>query len=102
MGLWINLKLDWLLKDTFKKKDFDYFGTLAPVTRIASIRVLFDLAFIHKFVIHQKDVKTAFLNGELEEEIYMDQPESCLTIGNEHKVYKLVKSLYGLKQAPKQ
>ena len=47
-----------------QKKDFDYFDTFAPVTRIASIRVLFALASIHKLVIHQMDVKTAFLNGE--------------------------------------
>jgi hypothetical protein len=48
------------------------------------------------------DVKTAFLNGDLEEEVYMDQPEGFVLPGNEKKVYKLVKSLYGLKQAPKQ
>ena len=48
------------------------------------------------------DVKTAFLNGDLEEEIYMDQPEGCVATGSEHKVCRLVKSLYGLKQAPKQ
>ena len=48
------------------------------------------------------DVKTAFLNGDLEEEIYMDQPESFVEPGQESKVCKLTKSLYGLKQAPKQ
>ena len=48
------------------------------------------------------DVKTTFLNGDLEEEIYMLQPEGCITPGQEHKVCKLNKSLYGLKQVPKQ
>ena len=80
-----------------QKKDFDYFDTFDIVTRIASIRVLLALASIHKFVIYQMDVKTTFLNGELKEDIYMDQPEDCVTTGNEHKVCKLVKSLYGLK-----
>ena len=47
------------------------------------------------------DVKTAFLNGNLEEEICMDQPEGFIAKGEENKVRKLVKSLYGLKQVPK-
>ena len=47
------------------------------------------------------DIKTAFLNGDLEEEIYMEHPEGFVAQGKENKVCKLVKSLYGLKQAPK-
>ena len=48
------------------------------------------------------DVKTTFLNGDLEEEMYMKQPKGFIMPVNEHKVYKLVKSLYELKQVPKQ
>jgi len=58
-------------KEFSQKPNIDYFDTFAPVTRIASIRVLLALASIHRLVIHQMDVKTTFLNGELEEEIYM-------------------------------
>ncbi|GJX85145.1 zinc finger, CCHC-type containing protein, partial [Tanacetum coccineum] len=85
-----------------KKEGIDYFDTYAPVARITTIRLLLALAAIHNLVIYQMDVKTAFLNGDLEEEVYMKQPEGFVMPGNEHKVCKLVKSLYGLKQAPKQ
>jgi len=53
-------------------------------------------------VIHQMDVKNTFLNGDLEEEIYMTQPQGYVVPGQENKVCKILKSLYGLKQAPKQ
>ena len=80
----------------------DYFDTYAPVSRKTSIRIVIALAALFDMEIHQMDVKTAFLNGELEEEIYMEQPEGFVVPGKEHQVCKLVKSLYGLKQAPKQ
>jgi len=84
-----------------KKHNIDYFDTFVPATRISSIRVVLALTSIHKLVIHQMDVKTTFLNGELEEKIYMTQPEGCVVPGQKGKVCKLLKSLYGLKQAPK-
>ncbi|CAL9233327.1 unnamed protein product [Arabidopsis halleri] len=64
--------------------------------------MLLAVASAHKLVVHQMDVKTAFLNGDLHEEIYMMQPEGFIIEGQENKVCKLIKSLYGLKQAPKQ
>ena len=69
--------------------------------RLTTIRVLLSLATSHGLLVHQMDVKTAFLNGELDEEIYMDQPDRFVIEGQEGKVCKLLKSLYGLKQAPK-
>ncbi|GKA00528.1 zinc finger, CCHC-type containing protein [Tanacetum coccineum] len=87
----------------FKQKSvIDYFDTYAPVARISTIRLLIALALIHSLIIHQMDIKTAFLNGVLEEEVYMNQPLGFILPGNENKVCKLIKSLYGLKQAPKQ
>jgi hypothetical protein len=60
------------------------------------------VAASYGLTIHQMDVMTAFLNGEFDEEIYMDQPEGFIADGQENKVCRLIKSLYGLKQAPKQ
>nr|KAJ0208948.1 hypothetical protein LSAT_V11C400218260 [Lactuca sativa] len=85
-----------------QKEGIDFFDTYAHVARISTIRLLLALAAIHNLVIHQMDVKTAFLNVDLDEEIYMKQPKGFVMPGNEHKVCKLKKSLYGLKQAPKQ
>ena len=71
------------------------------MTRISSIRVLIALVSIHNLVINHMDVKIAFLNEELEEKIYIDQPEWCMVPREEQKFCRLVKSLYGLKQALK-
>ena len=91
-----------VVKGYKQKECVDYFDTYSPVTRITSIRMLMAIVALHNLEIHQMDVKTTFLNGELNEEIYMDQPEGFFVLGQEMKVCRLVKSLYGLKQAPKQ
>ncbi|GJY26813.1 zinc finger, CCHC-type containing protein [Tanacetum coccineum] len=75
----------------FKQKSgIDYFDTYTLVARISTIRLLIAMASIHSLIIHQMDVKTAFLNGELEEEIYMNQPLGFILPGNENNVCKLV------------
>jgi hypothetical protein len=78
----------------------DYNETFAPVAKFVSIRCILALAAIENMEIHQMDIKTTFLNGDLEEEIYMEQPEG-FTHEGEHLVCKLHKSLYGLKQSPR-
>ena len=83
-----------------QREGLDYFDTYSPVTRITSIRMLIAIAEVYKLEIHQMDMKTAFLNGNLEEEIYLEQPEGFIVPGQEQKVCRLIKSLYGLKQAP--
>nr|GEZ71668.1 retrotransposon protein, putative, Ty1-copia subclass [Tanacetum cinerariifolium] len=85
-----------------QKEGQDFFDTYSLVTRITSIRILIAITAIHNLIIHQIDVKTAFLNGELDEEIYIQQHKGFVVKGQDHKVCKLVKSLYGLKQTPKQ
>ena len=84
-----------------QKYGIDYNETFSPVVRFSSIRVLLAFAVQRGMLIHQMDVVTAFLNGRLKEEIYMDQPEGYVKTGQEHLVCKLEKSLYGLKQAPR-
>jgi hypothetical protein len=65
-------KVRLVAKGYKQKQNTDYFDTYSPVTRIASIRILFAIASIYKLVVHQMNVKTAFLNGDLEEDIYME------------------------------
>jgi hypothetical protein len=85
-----------------QKEGEDFFDTYSPVARLTTIHVLFSLAVSHGLLVHQMDVKTSFLNGELEEEIYMTQLDGFVIKGQEDMVCKLQNSLYGLKQKPKQ
>ncbi|KAK1423986.1 hypothetical protein QVD17_19297 [Tagetes erecta] len=101
-GITKEYKARLVIKGYNQREGLDYFDTYSPVTRITSIRLVLAIAAIRNLEVHQMDVKTAFLNGNLEEEIYMEQPEGFKVTGQENKVCKLVKSLYGLKQAPKQ
>jgi hypothetical protein len=77
----------------------DYNKTFAPVAKFTSIRCILALVALEDMEIHQMDVKTTFLNGKLEKEIYMEQPQGFMRQGSEHLVCKLHKSLYGLKQS---
>ena len=72
------------------------------MVRHTSIRVVLAMVAHLDMELEQMDVKTAFLHGDLEEQIYMEQPEGFSQPGQEHLVCKLKKSLYGLKQSPKQ
>ena len=86
-----------VIRGSDQKKGIDYFDTYSPVTKIATIRALIALAVIFDLVVHQMDVKIAFLNGDLKEEIYKTQPKGREVPGKENKVCRLRKSLYGLK-----
>ncbi|KAG8481821.1 hypothetical protein CXB51_027173 [Gossypium anomalum] len=79
----------------------DFEETFAPVARLDTIKLLLSLAAQNKWRIHHLDVKSAFLNGYLKEEIYVEQPEGFQIQGHEDKVYRLKKAMYGLKQAPR-
>ena len=86
-----------------QKEGVDYSETFAPVAKFTSIRILLSMAAVQDYEIHQMDVKTAFLNGFLQEEVFMHLPQmQDLKVHFEKgKVAKLNKSLYGLKQAPR-
>nr|AFP55578.1 copia-type polyprotein [Rosa rugosa] len=79
----------------------DYTEVYAPVARWDTIRLIVALAAQKNWTIFQLDVKSAFLHGELNEDVYIEQPQGFEQKGEEEKVYKLKKALYGLKQAPR-
>lgn len=82
-----------------QKEGVDYDETYSPVISLPAVRLILKLAVKNNWLVHQMDVKTAYLNGELKEEIYMKQPEGATVPGNENKVCRLLKSLYGLRQS---
>ena len=75
--------------------------TFTLVTRMDTIRIVLAIVAQNKWPVYQMDVKSEFLNGYLDEEVYVEQPQDYEVPGQEHKVYRLKNTLYGLKQAPR-
>jgi len=93
----------WLVVKGFgQKKGIDFEEIFSPMVKMSSIIVVLGLAVSLNLEINQLDVKIAFLHDDLEEDIYMVQPEGFAIKGKENFVCRLRKSLYGLKQTPKQ
>jgi hypothetical protein len=80
-----------------QKEGIDYEETFAPVSRLKAIRILLAFSVAKVFMLHQMDVKSAFLNGFLDKEVYVRQPPGFESVEFPHRVYKLRKALYGLK-----
>jgi hypothetical protein len=83
-----------------QKEGIDYEETFAPVARLEAMRILLAFSVAKGFKLYQMDVNSGFLNGFLEEEVYVRQPPGFDSVEFPHRVYRLRKALYGLKQAP--
>ena len=88
-------------KGYVQRQGIDFEEVFAPVARLESVRVLLAIAAPRGWEVHHMDVKSAFLNGELAEEVYVRQPEGFIDTNNAQAVLKLRKALYGLRQAPR-
>ena len=91
-----------VVKGFQQKEGIDYTEIFSPVVKMSTIRLVLGMVAVENLHFEQLDVKTAFLHGDLEEDLYMIQPEGFIAQGQENLVCKLRKNLYGLKQAPKQ
>jgi hypothetical protein len=94
-------KATFVTRGFSQKEGIDYEETFAPVARYTSMRTIIALISNMKWNFHQMDVKTAFLNGVIEEEVYIEQPQRFEVEDKKSHVCKLKKDLYGLKQAPR-
>uniref|UniRef100_A0A8I6Y7V3 Integrase catalytic domain-containing protein n=1 Tax=Hordeum vulgare subsp. vulgare TaxID=112509 RepID=A0A8I6Y7V3_HORVV len=88
-------------KGYVQRAGVDFEEVFAPVARLESVRLILALAAHQGWRVHHMDVKSAFLNGDLEEVVYVSQPPGFIAEGREREVYKLHKALYGLRQAPR-
>ena len=91
-----------MAKGFTQREGVDYNETFSPVSCKDSFRIIMALVAHFDLELHQMDVKTAFLNGDLEENVYMKQPKGFFMEGKEHMGCRLKKSIYGLKQAFRQ
>ena len=100
-GIITRNKARLVAKGYSQQEGIDYDETFAPVARLEAIRIFLAYAAHKQFKVFQMDVKSAFLNGELEEEVYVEQPPGFVDSKFPNHVYRLDKALYGLKQAPR-
>ena len=94
-------KLRLVAKGFSQVEGLDFGETFAPVTRLEAIRILLAYASYHEIKLYQMDVKSVFLNGFINELVYVDQPSGFEDPRYPNHVYRLSKALYGLKQAPR-
>ena len=97
----IRYKARLVVKGYAQKQGINYDEVCSLVARMESIKILIAIAAQEKWELHHLDVKIAFLNGEIKEDIYISQPEGFLIKGKEDHILKLKKALYSLKQAPR-
>ncbi|KAF0921006.1 hypothetical protein E2562_037985 [Oryza meyeriana var. granulata] len=95
-GAVVKHKARIVAKGYIQRQGIDYDEMFAPVARMESVRMLLAVAAQRGWLVHHKDVKSAFLNGELKEEVYVRQPPGFIAAGHEGKVLRLKKALYGL------
>jgi len=100
-GAVVRHKARLVVKGYAQRHGIDYDEVFAPVARMEAVRLLLALAAHEGWEVHHMDVKTAFLNGDLQEEVFVEQAPGFAQAGQEHKVYRLHKALYGLHQAPR-
>ncbi|GJR41011.1 retrovirus-related pol polyprotein from transposon TNT 1-94 [Tanacetum coccineum] len=97
---WFQAMHDFIAKGYRQEEGLDFEESFALVARLEAIRIFLANAASKNMTVYQIDVKTAFLNGELKEEVYVSQPEGFIDPDRPHHVHRLKKALYGLKQAP--
>lgn len=95
---WLKARL--VAKGYTQTYDVDYYETFFVVARLNSVRVIISVAVSYDWPLYHLDIKNAFLNGDLQENVYMAQPPGYVSPGKEKLVYQLQKALYRLKQSP--
>ena len=100
-GLVVRLKARLVAKGYAHTHDVDYFDTFSPVAKMTYVQLFISLSATHNWDLHQLDIKNAFLYGDLQEEVYIEQPPGFIAQEEIGKVYRLRKLSYGLKQSPR-
>ena len=100
-GSIVRLKARFVTKGYAHTYGVDYSDTFSPIAKMTYVRLFISLATTYNWDLHQLDMKNVFLHGDLQEEVYMEQPPGFVAQGEIGRVCRLRKSLYGLKQSPR-